>query len=46
MNIYEKINKVRESVVYVKKDTSVGFGNNSFKRYHMIRLQALRGLIS
>lgn len=31
MNIYEKINKVREKISYVQKDTQVGFGQNSFK---------------
>lgn len=31
MSIYEKLNKVMKSVAFVTKDTSVGFGNNSYK---------------
>jgi hypothetical protein len=31
MNIYEKLNEVRKKVQFVYKDTTVGFGNNTFK---------------
>lgn len=31
MNIYEKLNEVRKKVVFVHKDATVGFGNNTFK---------------
>lgn len=31
MNIYEKLNEIRKSVAYVKKDSTVGFGQNSYK---------------
>lgn len=31
MNIYERLNEVRKSVSYVKKDSTVGFGQNSYK---------------
>lgn len=31
MSIYEKINKVMESVAFVTKDSTVGFGDNSYK---------------
>lgn len=31
MNIYQKINEVRKKVIFVHKDTTVGFGNNTFK---------------
>lgn len=31
MSIYEKINKVMESVAFVTKDSTVGFGQNSYK---------------
>lgn len=31
MSIYEKINKVMESVSFVTKDSTVGFGNNSYR---------------
>lgn len=31
MNIYEKLNEVRKSVAYIKKDSTVGYGQNSYK---------------
>lgn len=31
MNIYEKLNEVRKKVIFVHKDTTVGFGQNTFK---------------
>jgi len=31
MNIYEKLNEVRKKVQFVHKDTTVGFGQNTFK---------------
>jgi hypothetical protein len=31
LNIYEKLNEVRKKVQFVHKDTTVGFGQNTFK---------------
>ena len=43
-NIYQRINAIQKEVGYVKKDTEVGFGNNTYKAVsHDAVLAILRG---